>query len=67
MMALLAVYLACFKDWRTYLAPGEHATVMIVACDRKQSRVIVRYIRAFLEECQLLAPLVQRTSGAAEG
>jgi hypothetical protein len=67
MLALIAVYLACFKSWKEFLAPGEHATIMIVACDRKQSRVIVRYIRAFLEECQLLKPLVQRTSGAAEG
>jgi hypothetical protein len=67
MLSLIAAYLATFKDWREHLAPGEHATIMIVACDRKQSRVIVRYITAFLEECQLLAPLVQRKSGAAEG
>jgi hypothetical protein len=67
MMALIAVYLACFIDWRRFLAPGEHATVMIVAADRKQARVIVRYIKAFLEECELLKPLVQRTGGAAEG
>jgi hypothetical protein len=67
MMALLAVYLATFRDWRPYLAPGEHATVMVIGCDRKQARVIVRYIHAFLEECALLAPLVQRKGGAYEG
>ena len=67
MMSLLAVFLAAFQDWRPYLAPGEHATVMVIACDRKQARVIVRYIRAFLEECALLKPLIQRSSGAAEG
>jgi hypothetical protein len=67
MLALIAVWLATFKDWRPYLAPGEVATVMIVACDRKQARVIVRYITAFLEECELLKPLIQRKSGAAEG
>jgi hypothetical protein len=66
-LSLIAVYLATFKDWRPYLAPGEHATIMVIACDRKQSRVIVRYIRAFLEECALLKPLVRRKSGAAEG
>ena len=49
MLALIAVYLACFKDWRPWLAPGEQATIMIVACDRKQARVIVRYITVFLE------------------
>jgi hypothetical protein len=67
MMALLAVYLATFKDWRQYLAPGEHATVMVIACDRKQARVIVRYIHAFLEECPLLKPLVLRKAGGNEG
>jgi hypothetical protein len=66
-LSLIATYLATFIDWRPHLAPGEHATIMIVACDRKQARVIVRYITAFLEECALLEPLVQRKSGAAEG
>ena len=63
MLALIAVYLACFKDWRQYLAPGEHATIMIIACDRKQGRVIARYIGAFIEECALLKPLLLRKGG----
>jgi hypothetical protein len=66
-LSLIAVYLACFKDWTRFLSPGERGTVMIVACDRKQARVIVRYITAFLEECSLLAPLIQRKAGASEG
>jgi hypothetical protein len=40
MLALIAVYLACFHQYRRYLAPGERATIMIIARDRKQSRVI---------------------------
>ena len=63
MLALIAVYLACFKDWRQYLSPGEHATIMIIACDRKQGRVIARYIGAFIEECALLKPLLLRKGG----
>jgi hypothetical protein len=39
-LALIAVYLACFKDWRRYLGPGERGTIMIVAADRKQARVL---------------------------
>jgi hypothetical protein len=66
-LSLIAVYLACFKDWTQFLSPGERGTVMIVACDRKQARVIVRYIAAFLEECSLLAPLIQSKAGASEG
>jgi len=40
-MGLVAVYLACFKDYRQYLQPGERATVAVIAADRKQARVVM--------------------------
>jgi hypothetical protein len=43
-LALIAVYLAAFRDWRSFLGPGERATVMVIAADRKQARVIMRYV-----------------------
>src|SRR5215475_14392121 len=43
-LSLIAVFLACFKDWRPFLGPGEVATVMIIAADRRQARVCMRYI-----------------------
>ena len=43
-LAVIAVFLACFKDWRPYLGPGEIGTVMIIAKDRAQARSIKRYI-----------------------
>jgi hypothetical protein len=57
MLALLAVYIATFRDWREHLAPGERATVMIIACDMRQARIVVRYLAALLE-IPLLKPLV---------
>jgi hypothetical protein len=33
-MALIAVFLAVFRDWRKYLSPGERAIVLLVAADR---------------------------------
>src|SRR5437660_134718 len=33
-LALIAVYLACFRDYRPFLTPGERATVLIIATDR---------------------------------
>ena len=36
MLATIACYLACFKDWRRYLGPGERGTIMVIAADRKQ-------------------------------
>jgi len=46
--ALIAVYLAVFKDWREYLRPGEIGFVMCIASDRKQASVVLSYIRAIL-------------------
>lgn len=59
-MALVAVFLACFFDYRKYLAPGERATVMVIATDRRQARVIVRYVRAMLTGIPMLASMIER-------
>src|SRR6516165_9580730 len=59
-LALIAVYLACFKDWRQYLGPGERGTIMIVAADRKQARVIMRYCKGLITSVPMLAQLIQR-------
>lgn len=57
-LALVAVYLACFRDYREHLAPGEVATVAIVAADRRQARIILRYVTGALRSIDLLRPLV---------
>ena len=59
-LALIAVFLATFKDHRQFLAPGERGVVMLIAADRKQARVIFRYIRALLLGVPMLAKLVRR-------
>ena len=58
--ALAAVYLASFRDYSIYLAPGERATLMVVAADRRQARVVMRYIVAFLENVPMLKELIER-------
>lgn len=58
--ALIAVFLATFRDYSEYLAPGERATVLIVAADRKQSRVVLRYVSALLKGVPMLARLIER-------
>jgi hypothetical protein len=58
-LATVAAFLACFIDWRPYLAPGERGTIMVIAADRRQARTIYRYIRAMLT-VPLLAAFVQR-------
>jgi hypothetical protein len=53
-LATIAVYLAAFKDWRPYLGPGEVATIMIIARDRRQARVIKRFITGLLKNIPML-------------
>jgi hypothetical protein len=63
-LALIAVFLACFRDWRPHLGPGERATIMVIATDRKQARVIFRYIKGLLS-IPILAPLMEREAAEA--
>src|SRR6185295_10255685 len=46
--ALIAVYLACFRDYEPYLSPGEVATIPIISMDKKGSRTVMCYAKAFL-------------------
>jgi hypothetical protein len=57
--ALVATYLATFRDYEPHLAPGEVATVAIIAADRKQARSIYRYIVGLLEGVSSLAASIQ--------
>jgi phage terminase large subunit-like protein len=59
-LALIAVFLACFKSYGEFLGPGERATVMVIATDRRQARVIFRYIRGMIASTPLLADLIER-------
>ena len=58
-LATVAVFLACFKDWRPFLGPGEAGTVMIVAADRRQARVIMRYCLGLLRAVPMLKQLIE--------
>ena len=58
-LALIAVFLAAFRDWRPYLAPGERATIMVIAADRRQARVIMRYIKGIVAAVPMLARTIE--------
>ncbi len=58
--ALIGVFLACFRSYRDILAPGERGIVMLIACDRGQAKVLMRYVVAFLESVPMLAALIER-------
>jgi hypothetical protein len=58
-VSALAVFAACFRDYTGILAPGERGVVMIVAPDRRQCRVVFRYIAALIDQTPMLAGLVE--------
>ena len=57
-LAAIAVYLAAFRDYAPYVVPGEVPTVAIIAADRKQARVLLRYVIGTLNAVAMLAGLV---------
>jgi hypothetical protein len=59
MMSLVACWLA-LRDYSEYLAPGERASIMLIAVERKQARVLHRYVSAMLHNIPILAGLIER-------
>jgi hypothetical protein len=59
-LALVAVCLACFRDYRSFLSPGERGVLMVLACDRDQAQVIFGYARALMAETPMLAQMLER-------
>ena len=57
-LALIAVFLAAFRDYTGLVAPGEVPTIAIIAADRKQARVILGYAVGLLRSVPMLAPLI---------
>lgn len=57
-LATIAVYLAAFKDWERHLAPGEYGTVMVLARDRSQAKVIFGYVKGLLAGSPMLSDLI---------
>ncbi len=61
--ALIATYEALFIDHRDKLAPGEVATVMCIAADRKQARSVMRYVSGLVNGNPMLEKAIVRESG----
>ena len=59
-LALIAVYLACFRDYGPYLAAGEVATIGVLAVDKGQARAIFRFVLGLLKAVPMLEPLIVR-------
>ncbi len=58
-LALIATYLATFRDYAPHLAPGEVATIAIIAADRRQARSIFRFTQGLLRAVPMLAAMIE--------
>jgi hypothetical protein len=58
-IASAAATVAALHDYRAYLRPGERATVLCLAVDRDQAKIVHRYVKAHFKN-PLLSPLVER-------
>jgi hypothetical protein len=58
-LALIATYLAVIPDYSPFLAPGEVATIAIIAADRKQARSIFRFVLGLMTNTEALAPMIE--------
>jgi hypothetical protein len=65
-MALIAVFLACFRKYDHLLAPGQAARICILARDRNQAGEILSYVIGLLEAVPLLNGLMVGPPGAEE-
>jgi len=65
--AIIAVFLAVFKDWRPYLSPGEKGWIFIFAVDKAQASIVKNYVSGIITGNRSLAAMVkQETKEAIE-
>lgn len=57
--SIVAIYLACFKNWTPYLSPGERGWIFVIANDKNQAGIIKKYISGILHGNRLLKAKVQ--------
>jgi len=58
-LASIAVCLATLRDYTPFLAPGEVATIAVLAANRSQGRSIFRYALGLLKAVPALASLIE--------
>ena len=58
MLSLVAIFLSCFKDWTSKLAPGGVPVVLLVSPTREQAKINLSYIVGILDASPMLRRLV---------
>lgn len=56
----IGAYSAAFFDQQDRLRPGERATILCLACDQSQARIVLNYIRSYFSDIPMLRSMVTR-------
>jgi hypothetical protein len=59
-LAVVAVFLACFYDYTKFLQIGERGRVLILAQDKEHAQIILGYVRGLLNGTPLLKKFIAR-------
>lgn len=60
MSAVIAAYLASFRDWKPYLSPGERGWIFVIAVDKPQAGIIKAYISGVFHRVKCLKGLIAK-------
>jgi phage terminase large subunit-like protein len=58
--AIIASFLAAFRDWRPYLSPGERGWIFVIANDKAQAGIIKAYISGIFHRVACLRTLIEK-------
>jgi hypothetical protein len=58
--SIIAVYLACFQNWKQILSSGSRGMIFVLSVDKYQSRIIRDYILSILHGSESFRKLIKR-------
>ena len=58
--AIIAVYMATFKDWSKFLSPGERGYIFVIANDKSQAKIIKNYVSGIFQSSASFRKLVAK-------
>jgi len=58
--SIIAVYLACFKDWSKFLNVGEEGWIFIVSPNKQQGKIVKDYVSGILNSIPSLKKLIEK-------
>jgi len=59
--ALLAVFYAVWGEWEKYVSKGEQPKIFIIACNKDQAGIVMRFVKAILHLTPFLTSMIKKS------